>query len=153
MHGISLISWMHLTSSASFQHAINYMSLYVMVSRHPRLELKTSSFPFLLLLLHPRNKLMCALALLEEVRSTKKICSRGLEGSQKEDEVLHCSRQRNSGPWNTLATKLEKEIHMHIFKILAIQMFLHSCMLVTFCGQNAADPTSLSCCAEHLQEN
>lgn len=49
----------------------------------------------------------------------------------------------------------EWNLHAHVQNAFSqtTQMFVHSCILVMFCGQNAMDPAILAWCAEHLQEN
>ena len=85
---------MHLTSSVSFRYTINSVSLYVLVSRHPMPELRTSSFPLLPPLLHPRNKSSCVLQPYWKRLEVflKKNCSRG-EKKEKKTET-----RRYQGP-------------------------------------------------------
>lgn len=142
-------------------------------------ELRTSSFLFLPPLLHSRNKSSLVLQpYWKSIKIKKKKkqqkhkqtkphhqnntqnCSRGKKKSRAETRQQSPPLLTPEQQWPMERTTHDaytaKEIHMHTFKMLssqAIQMFLHSCVLVIFCGQNATEPTSPSCCAEHLQEN
>lgn len=140
---MSISSWMYLTSIVPFQYQ------WCKATGAQRLSWEQAASHFSI----PDIKLICAPALLEEARDK---INKPETWRHQSPLLLRPEKQWPMEHTTYHAYMTRGKIHMHTFQVLssqAVQMLLHSCMLVMFCGQHATDPTSLSCCAEHLQEN